>query len=294
MEVKPHTSLKHRILGVYFLICRQVMKKRKLYYVDLYAGDGECICEEAPIQKWDTPTFRSILGNAEKEGLKVDCSLNELDSENFKKIMKKAAAYPTFVKRTTNIDANLVYGWLLEQIPKDEWSIFFLDPFKHSDLDWKTIEGISKHEGYDTFNHCGRKPELIINLMTLTMQRTMAADPDAITRALGTDDWKGKVESKNGEKVHEIFSDIFLQKLEDLGYSTISFQISQTLPFENVLYYLIFASSVPAANEILKTKFKPYVDNMMKEKWVKENFQSRMITRAKKKGNRLLTDYGGV
>lgn len=48
MKVAPHTSLKHRMLGMYFLICRQVAKSRILYYVDLFAGDGEAECNEAP------------------------------------------------------------------------------------------------------------------------------------------------------------------------------------------------------------------------------------------------------
>lgn len=44
MEVKSHTSKKHRALGYYFSICRDVLKgsgsPKTLYYVDLFCGDG--------------------------------------------------------------------------------------------------------------------------------------------------------------------------------------------------------------------------------------------------------------
>jgi three-Cys-motif partner protein len=267
------------------------MKKRKLYYVDLYAGDGECICDEAPLREWKCPFIESLLDHAKNGDLDLTCFLNDLDADNFKKLKENTAQYGSFIGALTNNDANKIYPSFLHQIPKDEWSIFFMDPYKHSDLDWTTIEGISKHSGYDEMSKCDRKPELIINLMTLSMQRTIECDPDSITKALGTEEWKNRIKNKNDEKIHEIFLDIFTENLGKLGYSVTPFLIKQTPPNQNVLYYLIFASSIPRANEIITRKFKPYVDKIMNEKWVKENFEYRMITRAKKSGYKLLTEF---
>lgn len=292
MKVAPHTSLKHRMLGAYFLICRQVAKTRVLHYVDLYAGDGEAECENAPLQKWKSPFIKCLLEHAVRETIKLKCFLNELNKEYFAVLKKNVAQYEKFIIGLTNKNANVVYSEILQQVPKDEWSIFFLDPYSYSDLDWKTIEEISKHEGLDITSRCKRKPELIINLMTYTMQRAFKSDPTGITKALGTDEWKSKIEKKMvGEKVHQIFSDIFIKRLEMLGYTVNSFCIKQTLPNNNILYYIIFASSVPNANEIITKKYKPYVDDLMADKWIKENFEYGLITKAKKAKIKSLNDF---
>lgn len=289
MEVKPHTLIKHRILDVYFLICRQVAKKRKLNYADLFCGDGEIECEKTE-KKQKCPFITELLEYARKGEISLKAFLNELDSSLFDKLKENVKAYGKFIDSITNEDANIVYANILQKIPKDEWSIFFLDPSNHSDLNWSTIENISKHEVYDKYNKCMRKPELIINLMTYTMQRTIPYDPDAITKALGTDIWKEKVKNKGDERINEIFREIFVQQLERLGYSTISFSIKQTPPNSNVIYHLIFASNIPRAIEIISHKFQPYIEKI-KEEWAKENMKLVIMTKIKNSGGRLLTEF---
>jgi len=294
MKVTSHTSLKHRMLGAYFKICREVAKNRNLHYVDLYAGNGEAECDETKLKRWKCPFIVSLLEYAKRGEIKLKCYLNELDSKNerlYDSLMKNVTSYKDFIVSLTKEDANVIYNTLLEKIPKNEWSIFFLDPYKYGDLNWKTIESISKHGCYDSMSKCIRKPELIINLMTCTMQRAFKYDPEGITRALGTEGWKDRITNKTEEKAYEIFSEIFIKKLEDLGYFVNSFCIKQTLPNNNVLYYLVFASSISSANEIITKKYKPYVDRIMKDKWIKENFKYRMITKAKQSGNKLITDF---
>lgn len=293
MKVAPHSSLKHRMLGMYFKICRQVAKNRTLYYIDLFAGDGEAECDEAPLKKWKCPFIQSLLEHAKNGEIKLKCFFNEMDPENkgyYKKLKKNLTGYEDFVLDITKEDANDIYRKILKKVPKKEWSIFFLDPCKHNDLSWKTIEEISKHEVYDSISDCKRKPELIINLMTISMQRAYKYDPDGVTKALGTNEWKDIVTTNEENKLHEIFSSIFIKKLENLGYTVNSFCIKQTPPNENVLYYMVFASTIPNANEIISKKYKPYIDSIMKDKWVKENFKCRLITKAKKH-HKLLTEF---
>lgn len=294
MKVALHSSLKHRMLGMYFKICRQVAKKRVLYYIDLYAGDGEAECDEAPLKKWDCPFIKSLLEHAKKDEIKLLCFLNEFDPSGkgyYDKLKQKVSKYHDCIIGITKEDANVVYKDVLKKIPANEWSIFFLDPYKYSDLDWDTIAGISKHEAYDSISRCRRKPELIINLATYTMQRAFMHDPEGITKCLGTEEWKDKIENKSDEKNYEIFSELFIKRLENLGYQVTSFCIKQTLPLENTLYYIFFASSIPNANEIITKNYKPYIDRLMKDRWVKENFTCRMITRAIKRGNKLIGDF---
>lgn len=295
MKVASHTSLKHRMLGMYFLICRQVAKNRTLYYVDLYAGDGEAECDEAPIPKWKCPFIQSLLEHAKKGSIKLKCFLNELDTKDegyYEKLKRNVISYNEFIIGLTKEDANTVYKKALEKIPRDEWSIFFLDPYQHDHLHWKTLEEISKHEAYDATSACKRKPELIINLMTYTMQRAFKFNPEGITKALGTEEWKDRITSRTEEeKIHEIFADIFIKQLEKLGYYVNSFCIKQTPPNNNILYYIVFASAIPNANEIITKKYKPYIDSLMKDKWVKENFKYKLISKAKKSGIKPLTEF---
>jgi len=294
MEVSVHTSLKHRMLGMYFLICRKVAKERILHYVDLFAGDGEAHCDEAPMKNWKCPFVKGLLEYAQKNEIKLQCYLNELDPKNngtYDKLIKNISQYKKFIVDITREDPNIVYERALEKIPKNEWSIFFLDPFQHDHLHWSTIEKISKHEIFDTRSRCIRRPELIINLMTYSMQRSYKHNPDGITLALGNNEWKDMITTNEDNRIHEIFSDIFVANLKKLGYSVSSFEITQTPPASNVLYYMIFASSVPNACEIISKKFKPYVDYLMKDKWVKENYRTKLIAKEIKKGNTLLSDF---
>lgn len=220
--------------------------------------------------------------------------MNELDPKNegvYQRLKKSVINYKDFIFGITQKDANIVYSKALEKIPKKEWSIFFLDPTQHDHLHWKTIEEISKHEAFDPISRCVRKPELIINLMTLTMQRSFKHKPEGVTLALGTNEWKDKIMLNEEQKVHEVFSEIFIKKLEDLGYTVNSFCIKQTPPTSNVLYYMVFASSIPIANEIIVNKYKPYIDKKLQDKWTKENFKYSLITKAKKNGTKLLTEF---
>lgn len=294
MKVAPHTALKHRMLGMYFKICREVAKDRKLYYVDLYTGDGEAECDESPIKKWKCPFIKGLLEHAKKGEIKLNCFLNELDPKKegyFDKLVENVKEFRNSINSLTKEDANSVYKKILSQIPATEWSLFFLDPFKHNDLKWQTIEGISKHEGFDKVSNCKRKPELIINLMTVTMQRTTESNPDAITEALGTDEWKERIRGQTEELMHEIFLEIFTKQLEKLGYSVSSICVKQTPPNGNVLYYLLFASAIPGANQIIAKKYKPYIESIMRDKWVKENFKYRLITKEEKSGATFLTQF---
>ncbi len=293
MIVKPHTSLKHRILGVYFKICREVAKRRDLYYVDLFAGDGEAKCEETPIKKWDSPLIHSLLKNAEKENLKLHCFLNELDRTRYEKLKEKVSSYNKYVEDIENEDANKIYKKFLENIPKNQWSIWFLDPSKHSDLKWTTIEGIANHKGWDNISRVERKPELIINFMTYTMQRSIRRNDESITEALGTDVWKEKIEKNPKTPVYEIFLKLFLDQLERLGYNCTWFSIEQTPPQRTHLYYLIFANNIPSAIKIIAEKFAPWIKRTIRDKWTKENFKWRMMTKAKKQRYKLLCEYGG-
>ncbi|MDP2750551.1 MAG: three-Cys-motif partner protein TcmP [Nanoarchaeota archaeon] len=292
MEIEPHSTLKNRTLGLYYKICIQVIKKRdKFYYVDLFASDGESICKDTDNKVWQAPFITQFLETAKKGQIDLVCYFNDLDSEKCEKLKNNLKAYDKFVKKITNEDANKVYKEFLKEIPKDEWSIFFLDPFKHSDLDFETIKSISEWSAYDERSKSTRRPELIINLMTYTMQRNARINKPNVMKAVGGGDWIDLVENKTtDEKTYEILHDSFIKNLESLGYFTTSIEIRQTPPLNSVLYYLIFASSIPQAHEI-QERFKKDI-LVYQKKWSQQNYRLKLISKVTKQGMKPLSDYG--
>jgi len=288
MEIEPHSTLKNRLLGLYYKICIQVTKKKNiLYYVDLFAGDGENICPATDNKLRQAPFITQFLTSALKGDIKIVCYLNDINSNNCKKLKQNVEKCGKFIKKITQEDANKVYKEILKELPKEEWSLFFLDPYKYSDLDFSTIEEISKYQVYDEKNKCIRRPELIINLMTYTMQRNAKINKESVKKAIGGGEWIDLISNKTDEeKTYQILHDSFIKNLENLGYFTTSIEIRQTPPLNSVLYYLIFASSIPLAHQI-QEKFKKDVIKYQ-QKWSKDNYRLKLITRLKSKP---LTDF---
>ena len=291
MEIEPHSTLKNRALGLYYKICIQVIKKRnKLYYVDLYAGDGENICPKTDNTLRPAPFVTQFLRSAKKGEIDIECYLNDIEHKRYIKLRKNVAEYKEFIKSVTEKDANIIYKNILKNIPKEEWSIIFLDPFKHTQLNFKTIEEISKHEIFDKKSRCIRKPELIINLMTCTMQRNAKMNKDNVIKAIGKGDWIKLIENKPiDERTYTILHDGFIKNLEKLGYFTTSIEIRQTPPLNSVLYYLVFASSIPKAHEI-QEKFKRDIVKYQ-SKWSKHNYRLKLLNKIKIEGNMQIDDF---
>lgn len=306
MKVRPHTSIKHRTIGYYFKICRDVMKKgRPLYYVDLYSGDGECECPDAPKPIWEPPYF-SMLKNCKDRGLSLRCVFNDKDKDKMEKLRNRLNEYEDFIIGTYHEDANKIYREILNEIPPTEWSIFSLDPQKHDQLDFSTIEGVANHKAYDPRIRGERKPELIITFMVYSiLQAYKAAKMDAISekkrkdllsgidRCLGTDSWREEVSIWEDLPVGGMnyeFLKIFLKQLEGLGYDTVVFRIEQTV-YKNIIYYLILSTSIPGVYNIISEKFEPYVKRLRDDEWVKRNFEFYKRAKAKEEGFALLDEF---
>ncbi|MEM4245474.1 MAG: hypothetical protein QXR60_04705, partial [Candidatus Nanoarchaeia archaeon] len=65
MEISLHSSKKHRALGYYLYLIRDMIISKntpfnKLYYADLYCGDGECVVG-ATGKKYPPPIIQSLL-----------------------------------------------------------------------------------------------------------------------------------------------------------------------------------------------------------------------------------------
>ncbi|MFH1971824.1 MAG: three-Cys-motif partner protein TcmP [Patescibacteria group bacterium] len=288
MEISLHSNKKHLALGYYLSIIRNLIMSpktpfRKLYYADLYCGDGKCEIKRVA-EKYEPPIINSILKPAKEGKFSVRCFLNDL--EKIEQMKENTQDYKEFIKCYSCEDANVCYEKFLKFMPPDKFCIFFLDPTNHNDLKWKTIKKISEHS-HTYYGNKVRRPELIINLMTYTMSGSyMAKSFKSIDEALGTNKWFELINKYKEEgmktPVERAFLDTLIKQLEKLGYRVPSpIKILNTFP-HNTVYYLVWATN-EQGYDIIEKKVIPYMKKKIGEIH-KENKKKLVIAKAREKG----------
>ena len=310
LNVKLHTKLKHKIISYYFSSgWKNAFKSGNiysLYYVDLFAGDGFCVCDELDeeLEKylpWDLskrkwkPPFFSLMSFAKEAGFDLKCIFNDKNESSIQSLLEKVdeGGYSDFIVGHYCEDANTVYEDILNTIEKpNRPSLFFIDPTNHTHLYFSTIEKIANFKDEKT----GRMPELIINFMINTifmaMKRGLSKkEVGGINNFLGTKFKREEIlEIMNDktEKTYKIFLNIFIEKLEKLGYHC-NFHLIKSAKTQAPIYYLIFATY----NKRIFSWYKninAYVQNL-EEEWVKKNYTIKIMADVKKKGQTFLPDY---
>lgn len=272
MDISPHTIQKHRAMGFYLKIIRNLVKSprlpfKELYYADLFCGDGECDVK-AIDRTYEMPVISSLLGMASKEGISLHCFLNDFDPTKIDKMKQNTKEYSQFIEEYHVGDANVHYQDVLQKIPPDQLSIFFLDPTNHADLKWTTIEGISKHS-HPYGDEQVRRPELVINLMTYTLINSYRAGSyQTINDNLGTEAWLAEIQ-KNKEEgidppVEKAFLNTFTKQLRNLGYSVPSPLAIVNLQTRNTVYYLVWATN-PSGCRKIENDLIPYMRKIIEE-----------------------------
>lgn len=301
MEISLHSNQKHKALSYYLHILKDVVMSPttpfdKLYYADLYCGDGECEIKKIN-EKYESPII-SYLKIAKEGKLNISCFLNDLELSKIDLMKERIKDYTSFIGGIFCEDANICYSEILSKIPTDQISLFFLDPYNHKQLKWETIKKISSH--VCTYNQKGilkiRRPELIINCMTYTMTGSyMAKDYKTITENLGTDEWITLLleYKEKGLPVSRAFLDTFIQQLKKLGYKVPTpIEIKSTVA-QNNIYYLVWATN-DTGYTIIENKMIPYLKKEI-EKTLKKNKQTwnqvEARETARQKGDRDLTTF---
>ncbi|HIH44180.1 MAG TPA: three-Cys-motif partner protein TcmP [Candidatus Methanoperedenaceae archaeon] len=266
--------------------------KISLDYVDLFASDGKCELDaelETPL-RWDGSALLAVKMSKDYRN-RWTCYLNELKSDVFAMLRDNLKTYEPWDGELFNEDANVVIDKILSKINPDYPSLFFIDPQKHSDLPWKTIDKIANHVGYEN-----RRPEMIINLMTTGMQRNLDKAPESISLALGMseDAWRKIIETeyKSGKTYHEAFRDIYCAKLFQI-YGINPVYLSVENKKESTVFYLIAISSRDLGNKILSSLTK-CVEGYKKDRWSKELSDIEIqidVAKMKKGGQRFISEY---
>jgi len=293
--VKYHSKIKHRLLGGYLRVCVKNVKshrQRPFIVVDLYAGDGISICER-PKETWEG-SAKIIAKWVSEAGGNAYCILNEMDSSLIPQLRKNTEEYKEVIKEIYNDDANKVYKEILSKhVPKDSHSIFFLDPYKHSDLKFSTVEDIAQHSLEDRYRGITftRRPELIINFPSYTMLMSIKQNKKLITEFMGTDKWKKVI-----DKIHRRFKKdemlflIYWQQLSRYyGEDGITFVKVKSLDTNSPVYYLIFAATHPLAKKIHQ-RFKRWIEKNY-EDFRKMGFELILKEEVKRQNIKTLDDF---
>lgn len=310
MEVGLHTKLKHLILSYYFSAgWRKVFQSGNiysLYYVDLFSGDGVCICndldeeiekyfpEDMSKREW-SPSFFRLMDFADESNFNLKCFFNDIDKKKIDSLSKRVSekGYSDFIEERYWRDANVVCEDILDKIGKpNRPSLFYLDPTNHNQLNFSTIEKIARFKDEKT----GRRPELIINFMLHSIfmaikRRLPENDVISINNFLGTNFSRQElldIVNDKSKKTYETFLNIFIEKLENFGYFC-NYQLVKSTKTHSPIYYLIFATN----NKIVFKWYRninSYVKTL-KEEWIKKNFIIKTMSDEKKKGQTFLGDY---
>ncbi len=308
MNIKIHSCKKHRALGYYFKLIRALIKPKqgpfkKLYYADLYCGDGECLIIETG-EKYPPPLIYSLLRHADKKNFDICCFLNDNDPNKIEKIKENTKEFKEYIAEYYCEDANSVYKEILKKIPSDQFSIFYLDPTNHEQLKWSTIEGISKH--FHEYNGKLRRPELIINFMVYSMLQEFKASGackseesknkciNNISESIGTNKWLEKMKSNQKMKINAPIElallETFIEQLKTLGYKIPQpIKITSTQA-NNPIYYIILALN-DSGYSLVEKRFIPWIIQLV-NKAQKENKTELKKVDAIKKGIKPLTNYG--
>ena len=310
MNVNLHTKLKHKIISYYFSSgWKNAFKSGNifsLYYVDLFAGDGFCVCNEIDKdlekylpkdlseRRWK-PSFFSLMKFAKEAKFDLKCIFNDINNSSIRSLIKEVTkeGYSDFIEYHYCKDANIVYKDILNIIKNpNKPSLFYIDPTNHIQLNFSTIEGIAKFKDEKT----GRMPELIINFMLnsifMAMKRGLTEDNlRGINRFLGTNFNREdilKIINDKSKKTYETFLDVFLGNLKKLGYYC-NYHLIKSTKNQSPIYYLIFATYNRKVFSWYKN-INTYVKNL-EEDWIKKNYTLKTMADAKKGGQTFLSDY---
>ncbi|MGI0058476.1 MAG: three-Cys-motif partner protein TcmP [Nitrosotalea sp.] len=278
MDIPSHTAIKHHILAYYFKCCKDTLRYRMkkysapLYYIDLYCRDGETL-DKTTRKTFLSPFVKSFMQEGVvDEKLDIKFVLNDFDDNKIKILQDRIDK----LKISSNVidiqhkDANSYIDDVLTKVPNYVWSIFFLDPFKHKQLKWSTIEKIANHSYTGKKNV--RRPEMIIHLPTYTLSNGLKSNSyKDIDEFFGTDSWLEKINKYRIEKrkqpVISGFRDTFVERIEALGYKVASIPI-ESIEHNVPIYYLIFAVANDNAYKIVKSAID--YSKALKPGWIDE------------------------
>lgn len=185
----PWTILKLAALEKYLAAYTLALSRQNytLLYIDGFAGTGQCdVTMNGTKTTVDGSARRALLSHPPFHHY---CFI-ELKAKNHFALTDLKAEYPKKSIQIVQGDANEALGTLIEKYNwKNTRAVLFLDPYGFQ-VNWSTLEKIAKTEAIDVwylFPYAGLYRQAAKNSSALDQDKI-----DAITRILGTGEWRHK------------------------------------------------------------------------------------------------------
>ncbi len=210
------------------------------YYLELYAGGGQCLCNRTDC----------CIDDASLRALKVKFARYVFvagDAQDAESLRRLAAARngDNVEIITGNCNRMDIIRRSLDLIPRSASSFAFIDPPGYRMLRWRTIQRLATH-GSDWK---GNKMDLLIVFpveMALLRNLTRPDCQASITRLYGSQEWQEIREAKLAGRIgldtvrHRLVG-LFRDRLKGLGYRHVNVAVPMAFS-RSPFYHLIWAS----------------------------------------------------
>jgi three-Cys-motif partner protein len=259
-QIRKWTCHKLECFTEYTEAYTRTLDNDQCYYLELYAGCGNCICKGTDCIIEDSAL--RALGTGTKFAKYIFITRDSQDAENLKQLTA-----PHDTADIKIITGNPVNEKVLQQafdlIPRSASSFALIDPPGYRKLRWSTIKKLGAH-GSDWKGH---KIDLLIILpleMALLRNLTRPECQVSITRLYGNHKWQEtkqkRLEGKIGpDEMRRQLVKLFKAGLRGLGYKYVE-DFKPASPSRQPFYHVILASdSKPGAK-------------MLSDVWGKERY----------------------
>lgn len=155
-------------------------------------------------------------------------------------------------------------------------NIWILDPYQPEDLPWHVVEGIIRYvgdvrDGKKPGSIAQQKPEVFINLMTMSLQRNVDINPHliSITLGMGEDEWRPLLEDYRtlGLNTRDALIEIYIDRLQSV-YGKRPHSILVKGAEGQIIYAVIFCSDNDAGYYMMLKTGLPKYEEWLENKWL--------------------------
>ncbi|KXS46504.1 MAG: hypothetical protein AWU58_489 [Methanohalophilus sp. T328-1] len=279
-EIVPwHSKQKHEFLRRYLSIWTEMVGNHSksvptLDIIDLYASWGQCSCKENG-EKWPgtAKLAAECLTKYERPRLLFLNTYNpnpdhlKLQEENLVDILQDY----TIEKKITTLPIEDAVDVALEEANLNFPTLWLLDPYGPKQLPWEVVEKIcSAKRTYKNKSgeSCDRKPEVLINLMTSSLQREIH-NKNLICNSLGITEaeWKDlELRANKSGNAREVLVDAYIERLSQF-YEKAPIKFLVTGNHKNVVYTLLLFTDSNAGHYVTKKYKLPDFYKWLEVEW---------------------------
>ncbi|HEY9092355.1 three-Cys-motif partner protein TcmP [Parasphingorhabdus sp.] len=249
---REQALVKHTFLDSYLgaLFNKMAQVGRNIVYIDGFAGPWKSVSEN-----YDDTSFgialRQLQGAKSQADGKVSFSahLVEKSEESYERLKTIAAQYPDININTYQDEFYNVLPKIIESIPKDAFSFFFIDP-KGWDIDFEKLGSVFHQPN----------SEIVVNLMYDFLNRFIDHPDERISDRLRnlvpTERWRRALSEAQGAKPAEREAKIIFAYCEAVrsagSYSFVPSLRVRKPGHERVLYHLVYATRNAVGLEVFR------------------------------------------